>query len=140
MKQTALLIAATAVSLSLPDAAAQPRVFAAPPHPSAITGQPQHGGPRVEGRGGRRGPAQFGGDVGLPFAIPFSGPEIVTHDFEDPRDFPPPPYPPRRLPRSVTILEERPMVFRAPPHIIELGSRKHRPPVFVVRRGAISEE
>jgi hypothetical protein len=63
--------------------------------------------------------------------------DLVTHDFVDPRFFVPPP---RRFPRSIEILSDEPVVFREPPHIIELRRRlKPRPPVTVVRRGVISE-
>jgi hypothetical protein len=146
MKQTALLIAAAATSLALAGAWAKPGGMGAahpamPPHAGAAhhpPGDAAHG-MRGEGRGRRHGPGQFGG-VGLPFAVPFSGPEIVTHDFVDPRAYAGPPYPPRRIPRSITILEDKPLVFREPPHIVELGPHRRRRPIFVVRRGVISEE
>jgi hypothetical protein len=125
MKQIALLLA-TVAALATPAAAQPPqRTHLLAPHP--------HGKPHP------RGLVPFDA-WGWPVAVPV-GRDIVTHDFEDPRTFPPRPFlPPRRVPRTIEILDEPPTAVRLPPHIIQVRRFKHRPPITVVRRGVISQE
>lgn len=68
-----------------------------------------------------------------PGVAPEPGGEIVTHEFIDPRLYGP-------RPPSIEILTDKPVVFREPPHIIQLRRGKQRHPVLVVRRGAVSRE
>ncbi len=59
--------------------------------------------------------------------------EIVTHEFIDPRIYGP-------RPPSIEILSDKPVVFREPPHIIQIRRAKQHRPIVVVRRGAVSRE
>jgi hypothetical protein len=155
MKQIALLIATT-VTLALSGAAqAQAPVrapgFSPPAHPAPGMGPGMGHGMR-QGMGrpgfghpgsgahpphGRRHPGGLGYG-GWNWVAPSVAP-IVTHDFEDPLAPPPRPYIARR-PRSMTLLADKPVLFREPPHVIYLGRYKLRPPIQVVRRGVITNE
>ena len=135
MKQIALWLAI--IAASLPGAAFAQHAYgglrASAPvvrHP-AVVGRHSPGFHRHRRRGD---PANF--DAGWPvFMVPPGAPggDIVTHEFIDPRAFRP------RAPR-VDVLSDEPVVFRQPPHIIEIGRHKHRRPILVVRRGVISRE
>lgn len=144
MRQIALLLATTAALASSGAAlAASAHGFSpagAAPRPAA-SARPHGPGPHVHGQGLAHHPGHHphrvgGGGIGWPvFTAPpgASGPEFVTHDFIYPGPF-------RPRPPHVRVLEDKPVVFREPPHIIELGKPRRRAPIFVVRRGAMTEE
>jgi hypothetical protein len=83
----------------------------------------------------RNGPANFNGSNWATFMAPpgEAARDIVNREFVYSPVYPP------RLPTMV-VLDDRPVVFREPPHIIELGRHKRRRPIDVVRRGEISRE
>ncbi|MBB4196643.1 hypothetical protein CCR94_20360 [Rhodoblastus sphagnicola] len=133
MKQFAFLLAISAALALTGAAVAAP---AGPSHrpPFHAPGFAHHhpGGPHGHHHRHHGGGNGFGWPLFAPPPMVESR-EFVTHDFVYPGAFRP------RLPR-VTVLTDKPVVFRQPPHIIELGHRKHRQPIFVVRRGVMSEE
>jgi hypothetical protein len=144
MRQTAKLLATVAV-LALPGAvffASSDAALARPPGPQGHAPQGLHRPPH--GRDKSHGQDKPGAlllpfeDDGLPVVVPAAGePDIVTHDFVDPRYF----EPRRRFPRSVEILSDVPAFVSEPPHIIELRRHRHRrAPITIVRRGVISQE
>ncbi|MCW2317372.1 hypothetical protein M2322_002931 [Rhodoblastus acidophilus] len=145
MRQIALLLATTAALASSGAALAASAQGFSPAggvQRPAAPARPHGPGPHVHGQGLAHHPGHHhhprvnGAGIGWPvFMAPpaASGPEFVTHDFIYPGPF-------RPRPPHVQVLEDKPVVFREPPHIIQLGKTKHRAPIFVVRRGTMTEE
>lgn len=138
MKQIALFLASSVALLTLPAFAqrAPAPAFRAP----AMHRPPASGaqvGQHPPGWRHHRGLNNFGGGwpvfMAPPGVAPAPSAEVVTHEFIDPRLYGP-------RPPSVEILSDKPLVFREPPHIIQLKRGKKRPPIVVVRRGVVSRE
>jgi hypothetical protein len=143
MKQIALFLATSVAILALPAFAqrAQGPAFHAPvPHRPIMPGARPQVGHHPPGFGRRhhhhhRGWNNAGWPVFMapPGVAPTPPSDVVTHEFIDPRLYGP-------RPPSVEILTDKPVVFREPPHIIQIRRAKQRHPILVVRRGVVSRE